>query len=183
MRMSRKAIRILSAVVISLLAAAFFFHDRELTGAQQANAPHVRVVAVHDGDTVSIIIAGRKKEKVRLIGIDAPELGQRPWGVRAKKHLTELVELSGWDVIPEFDIERRDKYGRLLGYLWTADGKLINLEMVKDGYAVLFTLPPNVRYVNRLREGQHYARGKGLGIWGPGGLKERPGDYRRRHQR
>jgi micrococcal nuclease len=83
-----------------------------------------RVVAVHDGDTLSVVI-GRRKERVRLIGIDAPELGQRPWGANAKKYLRELVALSGNSVVLEFDLDKRDKYGRLLAYVRTLDNKLL----------------------------------------------------------
>jgi micrococcal nuclease len=169
-------------LVISLMAALFLFCIGEPAVAQRSGDLPALVVAVHDGDTVSVRI-GRKKEKVRLIGIDAPELGQRPWGGEARRLLGELLDRSGRTVSLEFDVQRRDKYGRLLAYLRTGDGKLINLEMVKDGYAVLFTLPPNVRHVKELRDGQNYARERGLGIWGRGGLKETPGDYRRRHPR
>lgn len=189
-------LRLFTAIVISILIALYFLHDRYLSGTQRPDALSARVVEVHDGDTVSVII-GKKKERVRLIGIDAPELSQRPWGARAKKHLKELLNLSGWRVTLEFDVEERDKYGRLLAYLWTTDERghpkkpqdflgppvLINLEMLKDGYAVLFTFPPNVKYVDALRDGQRLGREKGLGIWGKKGLKEMPEDYRRQHPR
>jgi micrococcal nuclease len=77
------------------------------------------VTNVNDGDTVSIkvkSIAGfpLKIERVRLIGIDAPELRQEPWGRSAKRHLKKLISESGWVVNVEFDAEQRDKYGRLL---------------------------------------------------------------------
>jgi micrococcal nuclease len=65
----------------------------------------------------------------------------------------------------------------------TLDNKLINLEMVRNGYAVLYTFPPNVKYVEQLREGQRYTREGRLGIWGSDGLKEMPREYRREHQR
>lgn len=129
------------------------------------------------------MLVGRRKERVRLIGIDAPELAQKPWGMKAKKHLEEILDKAGRTVTLEFDIDRRDKYGRLLGYLWTPDGRLINLLMVKDGYATLFTFPPNVKHVKVLRDGQNYARERGLGVWGRDGLREAPRDYRRSHPR
>jgi micrococcal nuclease len=87
------------------------------------------------------------------------------------------------NVIVELDVQERDKYGRLLGYLFTEDGRLMNLEMVRDGYAVLFTFPPNVRYAHKMREAQEYARREGLGIWAKDGLRETPGEYRKRHPR
>lgn len=138
-----------------------------------------KVLRVHDGDTVSVILHG-KREKVRLIGIDAPELDQRPWGRRAARHLEKLLSTSKWSVSLEFDIERRDKHGRLLSYLWTFDRRLINLEMLKDGYAVLFTLPPNIKYVNELKKAQQEAKRRGLGIWGKNGLREMPGEYKKK---
>jgi micrococcal nuclease len=172
----------MTAIIITLLAAICFFSGELSCFAEKPEARFVRVVRVHDGDTVSVLIE-RRRERVRLIGIDAPEMGRRPWGAKAKRHLSELLSHDGWIVTLEFDVDRRDKYGRLLAYLRTPDGKLINLRMVKDGYAVLFTFPPNVKHVNAFRDGQNYAREKGLGIWGRDGLKEAPEDYRRRHPR
>jgi micrococcal nuclease len=180
--MSRKRLRIFSAIAVSILSAFYLLHSRELTGAHRSDYLPAMVVTVHDGDTVTVTI-GRKKEKVRLIGIDAPELGQRPWGEMAKRHLGKVLDLYGHAVNLELDVQQRDDYGRLLAYLRTRDGNLINLQMLKDGYAVLFTVPPNVKHVNELRDAQRYAREKGLGIWGRNGLKEMPGDYRKRHPR
>lgn len=93
----------------------------------------VSVVRVHDGDTVSVVFKG-KRQKLRLIGIDAPEMGQEPWGLRAKRHLKKILKSSGYKVRLGFDIERTDKYGRLLGYLWTEDGSMVNTKMIRDGY-------------------------------------------------
>ena len=83
----------------------------------------------------------------------------------------------------EYDVEKRDKYGRILAYLRTSDGKLINLLMVKNGYAMLYTVPPNVKYVRDLKAAQEEARQAKLGIWSEEGLKERPKDYRMEHPR
>ena len=171
-----------SVQALVLLAALFFISPDQPSSAQKSPEHASRVITVHDGDTVSVVI-GQKTEKVRLLGIDAPEMGQRPWGAKAKRHLEELLSRSGWMVSLEFDIRKRDKYGRLLAYLRGKDNRLINLEMVEDGYAVLFTLPPNVKYADELRTGQRLAREKGLGIWGKDGLKEMPLDYKKAHPR
>jgi micrococcal nuclease len=167
---------------IALLVLFCFSLLADVSAAPGPKTVSARVVTVHDGDTLSVVI-GRRKERVRLIGIDAPELGQRPWGANAKRYLRELVTLSGNSVVLEFDLEKRDKYGRLLAYVRTLDNKLINLEMVRNGYAALYTFPPNVKYADRLREGQRYAREGRLGIWRKDGLKEMPREYRREHQR
>lgn len=173
---------IISSLLFISVAVFYLLHERITLSKQDTEDAFVSVVKVHDGDTVSVILNSRK-EKVRLIGIDAPEIGQQPWGEETKKYLESLLSSSGWKIKLEYDVERRDKYGRILAYLRTADGKLINLQMVRSGYAMLFTVPPNVRYVNELKAAQQEARERKLGIWGVRGLKERPEDYRREHPR
>jgi micrococcal nuclease len=124
-----------------------------------------------------------REYRARLIGIDAPESGQEPWGRKAQDHLRRLLKEAGWRVYVETDIVRYDKYNRLLVYLRTLDGMLVNERMLVDGYAVLFTIQPNSRYVDRFRKAQRIAREKKLGIWGPDGLKERPIEYKKAHPR
>ena len=150
--------------------------------AQKAEYRSVYVERVPDGDTVEANIQGTV-ERIRLIGIDAPELDQRPWGKRSKKFLQDLVAASGWQLGIEYDVEKRDKHDRILAYLWARDGKMINEEIVKNGYAVLFTFPPNVKYADRLIAAQIIARENKIGIWGKEGLKQLPSDYRKEHPR
>jgi micrococcal nuclease len=154
--------------------------------AEAAERKTYLVTAVHDGDTVSIkaksfIGIPLKIERIRLIGIDAPELKQEPWGRRAKRHLKKLISESNWVVNVEFDVEQRDKYGRLLCYLWDKNGRLINERMLEDGYAVLYTLPPNVKYAERFTAAQKKAQSKNAGIWGKGGIKKSPEEWRKEH--
>ena len=148
----------------------------------ESEAQYVRVVEANDGDTITVLWGGRR-EKVRLIGIDAPEVEQRPWGQRAKKYLKDLLDASRWAVSIELDVEKKDQYGRLLSYVWTSDGRMINVQMLKEGYAMLYTFPPNIRYVDEFKKAQDEARRKGLGIWGKAGLKETPRSYRKEHPR
>jgi micrococcal nuclease len=142
----------------------------------------VQVIKVHDGDTVTLMIKGRMR-KTRLIGIDAPEMNQRPWGSRAKEHLIDILNHTDWLVTMETDVVTSDKYGRSLVYLWTKNKELINERMVQDGYAVLFTIKPNSTYVDRFKKAEQYARGEKRGIWGPDGLKEKPIEYKKKHPR
>lgn len=153
----------------------------ELAGAvgQPENA---RVIAVNDGDTVTLRMNGRGY-RCRLIGLDAPETGQEPWGRRSQEHLRSLLKEARWNVTVETDLEKYDKYDRLLVYLRTPDNEMVNERMLFDGYAVLFTIRPNSRYVDRFRKAQHHARADKLGIWGTDGLKERPLDYKKAHPR
>lgn len=147
-----------------------------------------RVTRVHDGDTVGIrsrSFAGipLKIERARLVGIDAPELKQEQWGRRAKKHLKELLSKSDWIVDIEYDVVERDDYGRLLVYLHGKDGGLINERMIEDGYAVLYTFPPNVKYAEKLEAAQKRAQAKKAGIWKNGGLRETPYQWRKKNPR
>ena len=191
--MSRRRLKkLLVLILVPALFGGRYAYDRYYAHHQQKSAERshdnhaesglYKVLEVHDGDTVTILVAGRA-ERVRLIGIDAPEMGQRPWGKRAKEHLQDLFISSGMKVRLELDVEERDKYGRLLGYLWAKDGRLVNLVMLEDGYAALFTFPPNVRHVSEFRAAHASARKAGRGIWGKGGLRQKPSDYRKRNRR
>ena len=145
------------------------------------------VTRVIDGDTINIkaeSFAGfpLRIETVRLIGLDAPELKQDPWGRRAKKHLKKLISESNWVVNVEFDAQQRDRYGRLLGYIWNRQNRtLINEKMIEDGYAVLSVSQPNIMYDARFAEADKKARSVKAGFWGPTGIEQLPADWRRTH--
>jgi len=120
-----------------------------------------QVVSVHDGATITVMI-DKKLEKVRLIGIDVPELDQGPWGMEARDALRALVDSK--TVRLETDITIRDQYKRLLAYVYAGE-TLINLEMVRQGQAVLLTVPPNVAHLEEYRKAQSEAREAGRGVW------------------
>lgn len=168
-------------ILFFILASGYYlFHEKK--PAQLAQLPAKTngvVLEIHDGDTLSLMI-DRRVYRARLIGIDAPEMGQIPWGERAKKALSTM--LSGETVIVETDIERFDKYNRLLIYLFNKKGELINERMLLEGYAVLLTIPPNVKYVERFVIAEKKARQQKKGIWGRNGLKEMPAEYKKRHR-
>lgn len=109
-----------------------------------------KVVRVVDGDTFVVDFNG-KEEKVRLIGIDTPESvhpdadRNTAAGVTASDYTKAL--LKGKSVELEFDVQERDKYGRLLAYAYV-DGYMLNKKLLEDGYAVVSTYPPNVKYVD-----------------------------------
>ena len=130
------------------------------------------VTRIVDGDTIECRRVGR----VRLIGIDTPEMSQR-YGGDARQALARLIPVASIAAL-EPDVESRDRYGRLLGYVWT-DGRLVNWAMVRQGWAVLLTYPPNVHYVDWLTSAQQRARASGAGLWGIGGFECLPLDRRR----
>jgi len=129
------------------------------------------VVHVDDGDTIDVRVDGRV-ERVRYIGIDAPEIahegsGGAPGGEAAARLNRTL--LRGRHVRLELDQERRDRYGRFLAYVW-AGGTMVNLEMVRLGYARALTIPPNVRYARRFARAEASAARAALGLWSEGAL-------------
>ena len=120
-----------------------------------------QVVSVHDGNTLTVLIEGRT-EKIRLIGVDAPELAHSPWGEQARETLKALVE--GKTVRLETDITLRDQDKRLLAYVYTAE-LLVNAEMIRQGHACNHTVPPNVAHVEEYRKAQTEAREARRGMW------------------
>ncbi|MBI4419828.1 MAG: thermonuclease family protein [Gemmatimonadetes bacterium] len=131
------------------------------------------VVNVHDGDTLTC----RGGTRVRLIGIDAPELSQRPYGQQARAALRSLAPVGSL-VMLEADVEPRDRYGRSLAYVWR-DSLQVNWVMIRAGWALQLTYPPNVQYVEQLRAGQRAARNEARGLWAERGFDCRPVDRRR----
>ncbi len=131
-----------------------------------ANATVLRVV---DGDTVDFDIDGTK-ERVRLIGIDTPET-KKPdtpvqcYGPEASAFTASLLP-EGTPVHLERDVEARDKYGRLLAYVYLTDGTFVNLAIVRGGYAHLLTFPPNVAHVDEFVAAARAAEAQNAGLWG-----------------
>jgi micrococcal nuclease len=125
------------------------------------------VVRVVDGDTVHVRV-GERVEKVRYIGVNTPEVhhprkGEEPGGRQAHAVNRRLVE--GRRVRLELDVQARDRYGRLLAYVWSGD-TMINAELVRLGYAQVMTVPPNVRHQALFLQLQRAAREARRGLWG-----------------
>ena len=136
-----------------------------------------RVTRVSDGDTFRA--ACPEAVRVRLLLIDSPERDQPPFGARARAELARLLP-PGTAVMLEPDVRERDQYGRLLAYAFLRDGRMVNEEMVRSGFAVVLVYPPNVRYVERIRAGAAEARAARRGLWAVDGFGCAPRDHRRR---
>lgn len=152
--------------------------DRVKPGLPREKAVVTRVV---DGDTLAITFRGRP-DTVRLIGVDTPEKRDnekaRRDAARTKRDLDTIIATgkaattylrslirSGDTVTLEFDVRARDKYQRLLAYVYRNDGTMLNEAMVLGGYAMAYTLPPDVRYAGRFRAAEAAARSEGRGLW------------------
>jgi len=131
------------------------------------------VTRIVDGDTIVCSRVGR----IRLIGMDTPELGQASFGVRAAEALAALIPV-GSTVQLERDVEARDRYDRVLAYVWHG-GAMVNWLMVRHGFAVTLTYPPNVQYVEWFAAAQRRAQAEGRGLWASGGFDCAPVDHRR----
>lgn len=140
----------------------------------------VSVVRVVDGDTVVVRAPGSRQLKIRLIGIDTPEVHPgdklrrdaersgrdagaiQALGARAAAFTRQY--LGGRQVQIELDATAADRYGRALAYVWRGD-ELYNVVIVRDGYAGLLTIPPNVRYADVLAACHRTARAARRGLW------------------
>lgn len=130
------------------------------TGGERYSYRCTRVV---DGDTIEVARLGA----VRLIGIDTPEMNYdfgvpQPFAKEAKKRCERLVD--GKEVSLQFDVQKRDKYGRVLAYVFVGD-TFVNAELVKAGLAKAYHIPPNGRYRTRFRRLERQARDQSRGIW------------------
>ncbi len=138
---------------------------------------NVLVTRVVDGDTLVL----ENNERVRLIGIDTPEIHEsnklnrdaqrsgedastiKKLGQQAYKFTKNLVE--GKRVRLEFDVERYDKYKRILAYVYLENGTFVNAEIIAQGYASVMTYPPNVKYADLFLKLYQQARENQRGLW------------------
>ncbi len=170
------------SILFSLLLLSFLLHPVYVAESKQSNVQPdsnqlYQVVRAIDADTLEL----SGGERVRLIGIDTPEsrynsklyrdakrTGEPPDGILAMGKLAhrftkDLVE--GKKVRLEFDVQQRDRYGRLLAYVFLEDSTFVNAEIVKQGYAQIMTVPPNVKYKDLFLRLQKEAREDGRGLW------------------
>lgn len=163
-----------------------FLLSTACSGKSSSGGKEYLVRKIVDGDTIEL----SNRRRVRYIGIDAPETMRRKldswvfdpedFGIEAKKLNRSLV--SGRSVRLEFDVVSEDKYGRWLAYVFV-DEIMINLELLKSGYASIYTFPPNIKYFELLLNAQEDAQFNKRGIWGdleeitPANAKDHIGQY------
>ena len=151
--------------LIFLFTFLFFFAQAQL----QENIWY-KVSKITDGDTFYVTTSSSEKYKIRLIGIDAPEtrnvgvkVRKEYFGTEAKIFVTQL--LKNKKVKLTFDVQKTDRYGRVLAYVYLENGIFLNQYLVEKGYAVVSTFPPNVKFVEVFTKAEKSARNKKLGLW------------------
>ncbi len=131
----------------------------------------ITLVRTVNGDTIRAMVNG-KEEVIRYIGIDAPEMNHtkkespQPYAVEAMEFNARILEDKA--LVIELDVQERDRYGRLLAYVFAQGDEgefMVNIEFLLQGMAAVLTVPPNVKYVDKFLEAQRMAQKKGIGIW------------------
>lgn len=144
----------------------------ESTASAQIEGDRVLVTKVVDGDTIRVEMAG-KKYTVRILGVDTPETvdPRKPvqcFGKEASNEIKNLLE--GQRVILQKDISDKDKYDRLLRYVFLPleGGQTLFVDdyLIREGFAHVLTIPPDVKYAEQFLEAQREARAAKKGLWG-----------------
>jgi len=165
-----RASRLPRAVVIGILVTLSCVACGGGGGTSVPAPPGTATVArVVDGDTIRVRIEGRE-ERVRLVGIDTPESVKPGTPVQcfalAASARTKALLPKGSAVRLVRDVEERDRYGRLLAYVYRArDDLFVNLALAREGYAVVLTVPPNVAHADEFVAAARDAREHGRGLW------------------
>lgn len=159
-----------SRVLYVVLFLIYLNSCQSQNGVEYGEENFLKVTKVIDGDTFWVADGSEKGIKVRLIGVDAPESRnvfkkkKGYYGTEAKAFVTQLISDS--NVRLEFDVNQFDQYGRTLAYVYLQDGTFLNAKLVKEGYAVVMTVPPNVKHVDDFIMLQRDARENERGLWG-----------------
>ena len=134
--------------------------------ADASSGPETASVSrVIDGDTIEVTLRG-ETPSVRLLLVDTPEVhgGEECYGPEASAYVSSLLA-EGTEVRLERDVTDVDFFGRLLRYVYLADGRMLNELLVEGGYATVYRFPSDVRHEQRLRDAEDRAREAGAGLW------------------
>lgn len=158
---------LLTILLLSLILLNISCNSR--SGNRKSDTELFTVIKIVDGDTFWADNGTEKGIKIRLIGVDAPESRKTfkkeigYFGKEAKEYLKYL--LTDKRVKLEFDVTKTDQYGRTLAYVYLEDGTFVNAELVKNGFAMVMTVPPNVKYADLFLKLQQDARENNRGLW------------------
>ncbi len=126
---------------------------------------------VYDGDTLLVTdLNGSNERKIRILGIDTPEVKHHQqkaqlFGAKAREELRALLKQQNYQIILEFDKDKRDRYDRELAYTYLSNGESISEWLLMRGYAKTLIIPPNVKYADCFKRAEKYAQQKNLRLW------------------
>ena len=168
---------IIGGLVIAISAVSYILHEPKAPPSATPKGAELTctVKSVYDGDTLTARCPSGEV-KVRMFGIDSPEMAQKPWGNEAKQTLRGLLPLS--DPV-QLQVRDQDRYGRTVAQVWV-DGRDVGLEMVKQGQAVMYE---QYNDSPAYRQAQAEAKKARLGIWKESGSQQDPAAWRRLNPR
>lgn len=155
-----------TSCIVLVLACLLYTHITVAQCPADRIDERVWVAHVHDGDTLVL----RDGRKVRLIGVNAPELPRegdpgQPYAEESRDALRGLLAPPGDELGLHYDGEHFDRYGRLLAHLYRRDGASIQAWMLEHGYAAAIAVPPNLENQECYRRAEGHASAGGLGMW------------------
>jgi Micrococcal nuclease (thermonuclease) homologs len=166
-------------IVFILAAFAAYFTTKYIPrqASTVTESPSFYVSKAVDGDTLKL----SNGDNIRLIGIDTPESRYNSKlerdARRSRKDIDSIIKMGkeasnftrrlvgGKKVRLEFDVEKHDRYGRLLAYVYLEDGTFVNSRIIEEGYAQVMTIAPNVKYAQTFLKLEREARQKKKGLW------------------
>lgn len=185
--MTRREYSYVAGIIATLIATVLYAalrilphhgFDRPNPGTPPAERLFYEVTRVVDGDTLKLA----NGERIRLIGVDTPEAHYSKKLVadarRSRMDTAAIKRLGrrasaftknlcfGKKVRLEYDVERRDRYGRILAYVYLDDGTFVNAKIVSEGYGQVMTVPPNVKYADTFLRLEREAQSARRGLWG-----------------
>lgn len=185
MKKFKKEYAMVQAAAIALISLVYFgLRSLPVEKAVHEKGGFYYVERAIDGDTLKL----SNRQRVRLIGVDTPEVyysekllkdskrsGRdietiRSLGKRASDFTKSLC--NNKKVRLEFDADKRDRYGRILAYVYLEDGTFVNASIIKEGYGQVLTVPPNVKHAKYFAQLQREARDSGRGLWSAGMVLE-----------
>ena len=164
----------MSVKKLTIITFIFIVYSGCLNAQNASNTSKNKIIyyeieKIVDGDTFWIKHNDGSHEKIRFIGIDAPEtknVGKKKkheFGNASTQFLSKTTK--GRKVTLSYDVQKKDRFGRTLAYVYLDNGIFLNDYLVKNGYAWSATFPPNVNYQEQFLRSERYARQHKLGLW------------------
>ena len=157
----------LQLLIVAIVSVLAFLSGTNM-GMNAQSLVRARVTQVIDGDTISVRFSDGHEETIRLLGIDTPETHHpnKPvecFGPEAEQFTRS--QLDGRSIELEYDVERKDKYGRTLAYIYVRRERF-NDQLVRRGFARILNISPNTKYASELLGHELRAKKSGEGLWG-----------------